>query len=177
MLKAGARNRPGEAAQPQVPEDVRARTYVADILRRKLEEETGLDLADAGESELLDSLVYNVFPNFSVWGGFSPNIVYRWLPDGKRHDSAWMEIRILKMAPKGQPKPPPAKRPVLSDDEDWASAPELGGLGGVADQDWSNLPYVQEGLESGAIKSVHLGQYSEMRIRQMHLTLEQYMAR
>jgi phenylpropionate dioxygenase-like ring-hydroxylating dioxygenase large terminal subunit len=181
MLNTGGRGRiggpAGEQAAAAMPDGVRARSYVADVMRNVVQAETGLDLRQAGESELGDSLLHNVFPNFSVWGGFIPNLIYRWLPDGKRHDSTWMEIRILRAAPVGMPKPPPATRRVLGEDETWASATELGGLGAVVDQDWGNLPYVQEGLETGAISHVHFGRYSEMRIRQSHLTLDKYMAR
>lgn len=181
MLNTGGRGRiggpVGAQAAAAMPKNARARSYVADVMRTLIQDETGLDLSEAGESELGDSLLHNVFPNLSVWGGFIPNLIYRWLPDGKRVDATWMEIRILRAAPVGKPKPPPAKRRVLGEHETWADATELGGLGAVVDQDWGNLPYVQEGLATGSIRQVHLGRYSEMRIRQAHLTLEKYMAR
>jgi len=176
MLSNGGRGRmPVDGAGTKVPEGSTARAYVADLMRKALEAETGRDHSGAADAELGDSLIYNMFPNFAVWGGFIPSLVYRWLPDGKAHDSAIMEIRILRQSPKSGPRPPSAKLRFLGENEPWSSAAELGGLGPVVEQDWGNLPYVQEGLEASGTNRVHLGRYSEMRIRQQHLTLDAYM--
>ena len=59
--------------------------------------QTGYDHDHATDAELLDGLVYNVFPNFAPWGGFMPNIVYRWRP-WKDADHCLMEVRILMRA-------------------------------------------------------------------------------
>lgn len=176
MLANGGRGRMNiGGSSTKVPENTSARVYVADLMRKALEAETGRDHSGAADAELGDSLVYNLFPNFSVWGGFIPSLVYRWLPDGKAHDSTIMEIKILRQIPEGAPRPAPAKLRFLGEDEPWSSAAELGGLGPVVEQDWGNLPYVQEGLEASGTNTVQLGRYSEMRIRQQHLTLEAYM--
>jgi len=61
----------------------------------------GHDDSQASDSEMLDNLTYNIFPNWSPWGGFVPNIVYRWrpwkrcrpLPDGSAHPDARAEGR------------------------------------------------------------------------------------
>ena len=96
---------------------------------------------------MLDSILYNLFPNFSVWGGAKPTRVYRWRPNGRDVDSAIMEVYQLNRVPKDQPRPRPAAMRLLSEDESWTDAEELGGLGVIADQDMGNLPYVQEGLK------------------------------
>ena len=49
--------------------------------------------ASATDAELLDALVYNVFPNFAPWGGFMPNIVYRWRPWADQN-TCLMEVRV-----------------------------------------------------------------------------------
>jgi hypothetical protein len=95
----------------------------------------------------------------SFWAGYSPNIVYRWRPDGV--GAAIMDIYILKRVPKGEARPRPAPVHWLSDDEPFSAAAELGALGGVFDQDMANLPYVQEGLAMmGDQSPVHFAQYT-----------------
>jgi hypothetical protein len=64
---------------------------------------------------------------------------------------------------------------MLSDDEAWTTAEELGGLAAVFDQDMSNLQFVQEGLHSSGTGLVNFGRYSEMRIRKLHHMLDRYM--
>ena len=66
---------------------------------------------------------------------------------------------------------------MLSDDEPWSSASELGTLGHVFDQDMANLPYVQDGLKASKNGEVQLGDYQEIRIRHFHRTLDRYLAR
>jgi hypothetical protein len=124
-----------------------------------------------------DSLIYNVFPNAAFWGGFAPNYIYRWRPVGKRHDQSMMEVYILRSIPKGGARPAPMRLNMLADDQPWASAQELGGLGPVLDQDWSNMEAVQEGIEASSTGLLNLGHYLEMRIRQHHMTLDGYMHR
>jgi phenylpropionate dioxygenase-like ring-hydroxylating dioxygenase large terminal subunit len=176
LLRQGGRSQLTAGPEGGKIKDVaNARQFVASTMRKAIEQESGQDFSHATESELGDSLIYNVFPNLAVWGGFMPNLIYRWRPDGTRHDSALMEIRLLKPSPKDRPRPMAAKPRFLGEEEPWASATELGGLGAVVDQDWTNLPHVQAGLESGSIQNVNLGRYSEMRLRQMHITLESYL--
>ncbi|MDB5481407.1 MAG: Rieske (2Fe-2S) protein [Caulobacteraceae bacterium] len=157
-----------------VPEGMTARSYVAEIARASLQQETGYDLAETADCELGDSLIYNLFPNLSVWGGAIPNLVYRWRPVGRRHDESMMEIYILKRVPKGDARPRPARMQLLGDDEPWASADNIGGLGPVVDQDWANMEAMQEGLAASEAQVVQLGHYLEMRIRQHHATFDAY---
>lgn len=161
----------------KVPEGHTARSHLAQILRDALSKETGFDYSEITDAELGDSFVYNFFPNFSVWGGFTPSNVYIWRPDGKNHDSTIMEYMLLRQVPKDGPRPKPAPLRELGDDEPWSSVAEISVFGTVVDQDWANLPFVQEGLEASGNGLVHFGAYSEMRIRQFHRTLDAYMGR
>jgi phenylpropionate dioxygenase-like ring-hydroxylating dioxygenase large terminal subunit len=175
LLGQGSRMRLNAAKiDHKVPEGMTARSYVADIQRKSLEEETGYDYTDAADCELGDSLIYNVFPNMAFWGGHAPNYIYRWRPIDRLHNESMMEIYILKRVPKGKPRPKSAALHFLRDDELWASATELGGLGAVVDQDWSNMEAVQKGIEASATGELNLGHYLEMRIRWHHMTLDSY---
>ncbi len=158
----------------QVPEGQSARAALGAAMRKAYAEQSGYDHEHATDSELLDALVYNVFPNFSAWGGFMPNIVYRWRP-GKTADTCLMDVRILARARKGEPIPRGVPMHFLGPDEKWTAAPELGGLGDVFEQDMDNLPYVQQGLHCSKTGKIQLADYQEIRIRQFHQTLGKYL--
>lgn len=158
-----------------VPEGMSARRALAEAMRENFTKTFGHDHDAATDAELLDGLVYNVFPNFAPWGGFMPNIVYRWRPWGDP-DHCLMEVRILVRVPPGRPIPPGVPMKLLTDDQPWAAAAELGVLGHVFDQDMGNLPFVQDGLKVSKTGEVQLGDYQEIRIRQFHQTLDKYIA-
>lgn len=159
-----------------IPDGVSARAHLAQLNRDRHLEELGYDRSDASDSEMLDNFTYNVFPNMAPWGGFMPNIVYRWRP-WPDQDSTLMEVRILAPVPKGVPVPKAPPMKLIPEDQPWAWAEELGALGGVFDQDMANLPYVQEGLKASRNGEVQLGDYQEIRIRHFHRTLDRYIER
>jgi hypothetical protein len=162
--------------QALVPEGMTARAYAAEAARKAISAEDGWDYSQCSDAEMLDALLYNVWPNMSFWAGFSPNLVYRWRPNGLDPESGIMDVIIMKRAPETGPRPKPAAVHELGVDEPWSDAPELGGLVGIFEQDMGNLPYVQEGLHASGTGVVHFGRYSEMRIRQLHHMIERYIA-
>jgi phenylpropionate dioxygenase-like ring-hydroxylating dioxygenase large terminal subunit len=156
----------------QVPEGQKARAYMADIARQANQHQDGHDYSDKSDAEMLDALLYNIFPNLSVWAGYGANIVYRWRPNGMDVNSGLMEVYQLKLVPKGQPRPAPAEYIFLEEDQGWDVA--LGNLGLVLEQDQSNLPHVQSGMIASETGVVELGNYQEMRLRQMHNMIDKY---
>lgn len=156
-----------------VAEGQTAREALGAKMRALYEEQSGYDHSDATDAELLDGLVYNVFPNFAPWGGYMPNIVYRWRP-GKTPDTCLMEVRVLVRVRNGEPHPRSPEMKLLTRAQLWTDAPELGILGDVFEQDMANLPFVQEGLHASKNGEVQLGDYQEIRIRQLHKTLMKY---
>jgi hypothetical protein len=64
---------------------------------------------------------------------------------------------------------------LLSDDQIWADAPELGVLGAVLDQDSENMELCHEGLKASKNQVVELADYQEVRIRHIHQTLDYYL--
>ena len=133
-------------------------------------------MSHVSDAELLDAILYNVFPNFVPWGGPGVTLNYRFRPNGDDHESSIMEAMLLMRHPRGKPKPPVAKVRWLQADEPWANAEELGALGPVFDQDMSNLPYVQQGLKSSATGQVYFSRYQESRLRHLHELLDRYLA-
>ena len=106
-------------------EGMTAREALGAAMRQTYAEATGYDHDHATDAELLDGLVYNVFPNFAPWGGFMPNIVYRWRP-GKTPDTCLMEVRILSRVKKGEPMPHGVPMHYLTAEQKWTDAPEIG---------------------------------------------------
>ena len=160
----------------KVPEGVTARRALGESMRDSYTKTFGHDHSQVTDSELLDAFVYNVFPNFAPWGGFMPNIVYRWRPWHDQHNCL-MEVRIIARQPPGAGRGKGVPMKFLKNDEPWSAAKELGVLGHVFDQDMANLPQVQEGLRCSKNGLVQLGNYQEIRIRQFAQTLEKYLAR
>jgi hypothetical protein len=155
-----------------VPEGMTARETMGDFNRRRFSEARGVSLEHASDAELQDAITYNVFPNFSPWGGFAPSVVYRWRP-WPDQDHTLMEVRILEVLKPDEPMRPAVPMRLLEEDEKWADA--LGVLGGILDQDMGNLPHVQAGMKASKNQKLQLANYQESRIRHFHQTLDKYL--
>lgn len=156
-----------------VPEGSTARSTMGAYNRKRFGELAGRDLDQISDSEAQDAFTYNVFPNFSPWGGFAPNIVYRWRP-WPDQDHTLMEVRILnRRKPNEAPSPSPAMT-MLGPDDTWESA--LGILGAILDQDMANLPSVQIGMKMSKTGVIQLGDYQESRVRHFHQRIDYYLA-
>ena len=166
-----------ESAREGISEDdpVMARKVMAQTKRGAFQEGDGRDYSDVCDAEMIDNFTYNVFPNFSPWGGFIPNLVYRWTT-GRTPDECMMEIRVLQRAPKDKPMPKSVPMHLIPEGKTFSDAVDIMGpsLATVFDQDLSNLRYLQEGLKSSATGKVQLGEYQESRIRHFQNTLTKY---
>jgi phenylpropionate dioxygenase-like ring-hydroxylating dioxygenase large terminal subunit len=156
-----------------VEEGQTAREALGEYNRRRFSEMSGRDLGHASDAEVQDALTYNIFPNFAPWGGFAPNVVYRWRP-WPDQDHTLMEVRILERLKPGEPRPPSVPMTFLGPDESWATA--LGLLGAILEQDWANLPRIQAGMKASKTRRIQLGNYQEVRIRHFHQTLDKYLS-
>ncbi len=175
--QGGSRRAVDNASGPAVPDGASTRTVCADMVRRGLALEDGWDYSECSDAEMVDSLVYNLWPNLSFWAGYAPSLVYRWRPNGLDPSTSIMDLVLMKRAPKSGARPSPAPIRHLGPDDRWADAPELGPrFGGVFDQDEGNLPYMERGMRSSRSGVVYFGRYTEMRIRQMHKLIDEYIA-
>jgi hypothetical protein len=161
-----------------VPEGMSARAYAAQIMREQLSAITGVDYSDAGDAEFTDSLMYNVAPSMSFWGGFYQNTIYRFRPNGLDPESSIMDIVILRPVPKDEPRPKPVPIMHLDFDEPVTLAGEtMGeGLAVVFEQDAINLPWVQKGLRASGTGKVEFTHYQEMRLRLHHRLIDRLIA-
>lgn len=172
-----SRNAGTSSAQPdRLAPGITARMHAAEVTRQALAAEDGWDYSDVSDAEMLDALLYNVFPHMNFWAGFAPNVVYRWRPHGLDPESSVMDVIILKRVPREGPRPKPIREHRLTLEENWSDSPQLGALGPVFEQDMDNLPQVQEGLRSSGTGVVNFSRYQEMRIRLMHKLIDRMIA-
>lgn len=162
----------GKKGAIALKEGERARTVLAERLRKVLGKSTGYDFSKVSDAELLDSHQYHVFPNFVPWSGIGAPIVYRFRPNGDNHEECIMEVMLLYV--RNDPPPSDAPLRMLDQDQQFADAVELGGLGPVLDQDVDNLVKVQRGMKAAHKRGVTLANYQEIRIRRYHHILDDY---
>ncbi len=174
FINLGSRIDLDKNPEMRVPENMTARAFAAQMLRENLKNETGHDFSHAGDAEMLDSHLYNIFPNISFWAGMARNMCYRFRPNGLDPETSIMDIVILLPFPKNKPKPEPAPTVFLGLDEPFSDAIDtLGeGMSVVFDQDASNLPYIQKGLKASISGTVEFTKYMEAKLRLNHLILD-----
>jgi phenylpropionate dioxygenase-like ring-hydroxylating dioxygenase large terminal subunit len=159
-----------------LPEGLTARQAMGDVKRRFLKERYGVDVPDMTDSEALDTIQYHVFPNLVLWAGWGSFLAYRFRPNGTDPATSIMDIYFLIPQADGR-EVPVAREPHRLDIEDSHHlAPQLGPFAAVFDEDLSNLPYVQRGLEAMRGPGTTLSRYEEMRIRFFHARLDDYIA-
>ncbi len=156
----------------EVPAGMTARELSGMLARESLRPVIGDEAADLiCDAESLDSIYYTVFPNFHPWGAYQ-RIVYRFRPDGDRHDRSIMDVYLL--APFAGERPAPAKTLYLGAEESWTKATILGSSARVFDQDSFNMPKVQVGMKNLKRKTVAMSRYQESKIRHQHHLLAKW---
>lgn len=177
LLSAGGRM--ALADVPEIPDDVSARQFMADFLRSTLSKEDGYDYSHASDAEMIDALLYNLFPNFSIWASHAGNLVYRWRPLGLDPALSVMDIYLLRRNPKTGPRLQVGKAMRIGADIPIGEAGPAGGmppgLANIFEQDMQNIPMVQQGLHSAPDGTIEFARYSEMRLRKMHHMIDQFM--
>lgn len=144
---------------------------MADFNREYLRGLIGDEVEEFSDTELNEQTFNNLFPNFSPWGGWA-RIVYRFRPNGDNPEECLMETMMLAPWPKGKPKPPSKPVHILSADEPWTNAPELGTLAKIFEQDCGNIPSVQRGLKTKMPDHIWYSAYQESIIRNFHQNYE-----
>jgi phenylpropionate dioxygenase-like ring-hydroxylating dioxygenase large terminal subunit len=179
-VASGISARPAAGGDPDnaIPQGMNARSFSAQRARESLQEAYGIDYSHGGDAEMIDSLLYHLFPNVAFWAGMALNIVYRFRPNGMDPETSLMDILVLRPYPKDAPRPPSAPIRYLDFDEPVALAgDEVGeGLAEVFDQDVDNLPWVQKGLRSLPDGKVAFSSYMEARLRLHHQLADKFIA-
>ena len=155
----------------EVPEDVDVRPFLGELFRASFEKRWHVDLSEASEAELLDSIEYYLFPNFLPWMGYSVPIAYRFRPWKQDPNQCLMEIMLLHPSSPDLAHATAAEH-WLEPGESWSHAPGFETLGMVIDQDMANLPRVQHGLRHAKHRHLLLADYQEVRSRHLHRRLD-----
>jgi phenylpropionate dioxygenase-like ring-hydroxylating dioxygenase large terminal subunit len=171
MLDAMLDVRVDEASPVLLPEGETVRSFASAISREALRPAIGDEVDQLSDAELVDAMVYAVFPNFHPWAAYQ-RLVYRFRPDGDDHGTSLMEVFLL--SPFVGERPPPARCVELDFDESWGNAPVLGITARILDQDAFNLPRVQRGLRATKRSGLPMAIYQESRIRHFHHLLAGY---
>jgi phenylpropionate dioxygenase-like ring-hydroxylating dioxygenase large terminal subunit len=154
-----------EVTMPTVPPNGTARPVVAEWMRRNRRDTTGVDFSDSCDAEMLDVIQYYVFPNTMPWAGDAFPLMYRVRPHGDDPERALFEIMLLVKLPAGTPLPPDTPMRMVPEEQLFADCPELGGGGGIFDQDMDQLRRVQQGLHVDGVAALTLAGYQEQNIR------------
>ena len=152
------------------PEVTNVRGWLADRKRAQVRRQIGdaFDADAVSDAEMIDSIFFSVFPNWSPWGCFNP-IMYRFRPNGDHPQECIFEVMLFPPAPADPAaRPAPAKVRHLGLDDDWTLAPELGPLAKIFQQDSLNLPLVQKGLRAQEQQEVIFASYQETKIRHFY---------
>lgn len=149
-----------------------ARAEHARLLRQELGATFNADLSQVSTSEMLDSIEYFLFPNAFFFPGIGIRLCYRFRPLGP--DETLHEILVLQPLPASGERPPPATPIRLGVDDRYTTVPGFA-LAEILDQDTENLKLQRDGAKASRKGAQTLGNYQEARIRQLHLTLNEYL--
>lgn len=163
---------------PTLEEQLISRRLIGDYMRRQLRQETGRDVADvATDAEMMDSILYLLFPNFAPWISYAPTLTYRHRPHGRRVDECIMDIYMLATLPEGVERMADAKTVRLGADDKFTDTRVMSKrLAEIFEQDNRNMPQVQRGMETSVTRLLNTAAYQEVRIRHFHRTLDRYLA-
>lgn len=146
---------------------------------RKVFEQTYGREQTGSDSFMMDAVLYFMFPHFCPWRSEGIPIVYRFLPHETDPCKSYFEVRLLRPLTKGQPRPPAAPLVTVGIDESIEEkAPGFGFLAPIFDQDMSNMPLIQRGIQAADPTRTHtqLGAYQESLIQHWHELMDRFMA-
>lgn len=147
---------------------------LADGNREYLRKILGDEVEIYSDAELNDGTYNDLFPNFHPWGGWA-RINFRFRPYGDDPEKAVMDVILTAPWPEGRPKPPAARPHLLSEDQPWAAAPELGTLARIMDQDLGNMLAIQHGVKAKTPPYVWYSAYQEGKIKNFHENYERWL--
>ncbi len=161
------------SAQFEMQDNESARQAMARLMRNNLTVTTGVDHSEVSTSEVLDTTMYQLFPNFMPCGGAGVPVIFRFRPHAQDPERSTMDVMLLYTFDSSGDRPPPAKITTLGVEDSWFDAPELGGICTIFEQDTANMPMVQRGLKASKKPGVTLSRYQELRLRHYHQRLNQ----
>ena len=156
-----------------LPEGMTAREKHAEDLRETMGRAFGADLSGVNTSILLDSIEYHLFPNACFFPGIQVPLVYRFRPTSL--GTCVHEILIMQPVPDNGERPAPADVQKLSIEDSYETVDGFS-LAYVLDQDTENFHRQWAGMNASMKAGQTLGNYQEIRIRNLHKTLDEYLS-
>ena len=129
---------------------VRARNVLADLSRAQHEQESGKDMKDAPTTELVDNVVFHLFPNMWIIHGLQNHGVM-WATPGATPDECFHDVMWFKTNYSDEPNPDAPARVDMEFGDEYQNhhTPDIGGTDAMAtDQDTDNMEGQQRGLRA-----------------------------
>ena len=126
----------------------------------------GRDYSQLNDDQLTDDYHYLIFPNLSLNVHADDFWVFRQRPHPTDPDKMYYDIWTYELVPEGAPWPERAKHQAFKHGDK--------SIGLVLDQDASNLPHVQAGMNSRGFRGLWIGT-QELRIRHFHKVIDDYL--
>ncbi len=166
--------------EPETDQDIAdamaARIAEAEKLRLELGEKYNFDMSSYSECEMLDSIEYFCFPNMFLFPGLSLPMIYRFRPNGDDVDSCWFDLMFLRPLNEDEEHPEPPECVHLDVDQVYATVPNMDQmLATIYEQDTSNMEAQQKGFKASKKRGQTLANFQEVRVRQLHKTLDKYL--
>ena len=166
-----------DAEVPELPEGVRARTFLAEATRQAMSAADGRDYSQLSDAEAADAMQYPVFPNFILFRSLTYPYAYRFTPVRDNPNQAVFDFFIFRPKPADGSPLPETELVELGPEDSYSGSGALPPwLGQIYDQDSTGLAMCQEGLRDGGDADVIYSSYQEVRIRHLHQTLARYVA-
>ncbi|MBA3741370.1 aromatic ring-hydroxylating dioxygenase subunit alpha [Sporichthya sp.] len=156
-----------------------AREIMADFARKKLSARTGRDYSQRSDTEMLDGVLYFLFPNLCPWLGEGFPLVYRSRPRADLHPE-WSLFEVMYLQDFGDTDelPPDVPMTLLQADEPWQmAADQLGALAPILDQDIPNMVGQTMGLRNRRFEQLMYSEYQENICRHFQKNVERFVGR
>jgi len=159
-----------------VKEGETARQVLARATRKAMGLKYGINTDALSDSETIDTLEYQLFPNMILFPGLSLPMVYRFRPVGMSVDKTLFEVLVLRPNPVSGPVPDAPHCHHVKEEESYAVVSGFHQLlADVYDQDTANLRAQQQGFSASVKGKQTLANYQEVCIRHFEQVLEKYM--
>jgi phenylpropionate dioxygenase-like ring-hydroxylating dioxygenase large terminal subunit len=133
--------------------------------KRNYGAEHGKDYSRLHDQQLTDDFHYLIFPNLTLNVHADDYWLFRQRPHPDDPNKMFFDIWTFKLVPEGEEWPEPPEHTQFKHGDK--------SIGLVLDQDASNLPGVQKGMNSAGYRGLWLGK-QELRIRHFHKVIDDY---
>lgn len=150
-----------------IPPGENVRQSIAEMFRAQARPVLGDKVDTYCDAEMLDVVMFNLFPNFGPFAHPMTSLVYTFRPHGPDTHHAVFEVMVL--SPRiSDAAPPPVRERRLTDQEDFSDVPELGFLGAVLNQDTFNLKQIMKGIANNQRGRLILATHHELKLRHFY---------